>query len=215
MPEEETRAPAGQPTARPTETSHNPPWWRRRKIVAVVGGAVVLVAAAGTGAALASGTPTAPPVIPTAHSYASATGVLAAMDRKGVVCSGVGRAGQFADCSGVSDGDTVIGMFRNHADAVAYADGMVTLGLQLHTPTAEVVGPNWVVNTSPAFASQVVAAIGGEIITKANAQPPASAPAWPAAVFSRAVQGQATAPGEMGGGGGASVRSIGPILIWL
>jgi hypothetical protein len=187
MPEEETRAPTGQPTARPTGTSRNPPWWRRRKIVAIVGGAVVLVAAAGTGAALASGTPTTPPAIPPAHSYASATGVLAAMDRKGVVCSGVGQAGQFADCTGASDGDTVIGMFRDHADAVAYADGMVTLGLQLHTPTAEVVGPNWVVNTSPAFADEVVDAIGGQIITKANAQPAAPAAAWPADVFTGAA----------------------------
>jgi hypothetical protein len=190
MPEEETRAPTGQPTVRPTASSPYPPWWRRRKILAIAGGAVVLVAAAGTGAALASGTSTSPPVIPTAHSYASAIGVLAAMDRKGVVCSDVGQAGQFADCSGASDGDTVIGMFRNHADAVAYADGMVTLGLQLHTPTAEVVGPNWVVNTSPAFAGQVVGAIGGEIITKANAQPPpGSAPAWPAAIFASDARG--------------------------
>jgi hypothetical protein len=184
MPEEETRAPAGQQAVRPIASSPDPAWWRRRKIVATVGGAVVLVAAAGTGAAIVSGRSTSPPVIPTAHAYASAIGVLAAMDSKGVVCSGVGQAGQFADCSGASSGDTVIGMFGDHADAVAYADGMVTLGLQLHTPTAEVVGPNWVVNTSPAFAGEVVDAIGGEIITKANAQPPpGSAPAWPAAVF--------------------------------
>jgi hypothetical protein len=189
MPEEETRAPAGQATARPLEASRYPPWWRRRKIVAAVGGAVVLVAAAGTGVALAGGT-SKPPVIPTAHSYRNAISVLAAMDRKGVVCSDVGQAGQFADCSGASDGDTVIGMFGSHADAVAYADGMVTLGLQLHTPTAEVVGPNWVVNTSPAFAGEVVDAIGGHIITKANAQPPpVSAPAWPAAVFASPAQG--------------------------
>jgi len=144
----------------------------------VVGGAVVLVAAAGTGAALASGRSAPPPVIPAARAYASPTGVLAAMDRKGAVCSGVGQAGQFADCSGVSDGDTVIGMFSDHAEAVAYADGMITLGLQLHTPTAEVVGPNWVVNTSPAFAQEVVAAIGGQVLTKANAQGTPQAEQW-------------------------------------
>ena len=96
------------------------------------------------------------------------------MDSRGVVCSGVGPAGQFADCSGASDGDTVIGMFSSHANALAYAYGMVTLGLQLHTPTAEVVGPNWVVNTSPAFAGEVVEAIGGQVITKANAAAPVS-----------------------------------------
>jgi hypothetical protein len=189
MPEGETRAAGGETAAQPSAAAPGPPWWRRRKIVAGVGG-VVLAAAAGAGAVLVTRTSGAPPAIPTARSYPSAISVLAAMDRRGVVCSGVGQAGQFADCSGAADGDTVIGMFGNHADAVAYADGMVTLGLQLHTPTAEVVGPNWVVNTSPAFADQVVDAIGGVIITKENAHPPpGTAPAWPAAVFSGPDQG--------------------------
>src|ERR1700728_2747025 len=152
MPEEGTRSPASQPqspppTGRPTAPSAQPPpWWRRRKVAAAVGGAVVLVAAAGTGAALATRSPASPPDIPAARAYASATGVL----------SGVGEAGQFADCSGTSDGDTVIGLFSDHANALAYAEGMIILGIQLHTPTAEVVGPNWVVNTSPAFAGEVV-----------------------------------------------------------
>ena len=86
------------------------PWWRRRRVVAVAGGAVVLVAAAGTGAALASGSSAAPPVIPAARAYPSAVAVLAAMDSKGAVCSGAGQAGQFADCSADSNGDTVIGI---------------------------------------------------------------------------------------------------------
>jgi hypothetical protein len=197
MPDEGTRAPTGQPQSRPpgwptTTSTQQPPWWRRPKIVAGVGGAVVLVAAAGTVAALASRASTTSPHIPAARSYASAVSVLAAMDRNGAVCSGVGQAGQFADCSAASNGDTVVGMFSDHADALAYADGMVTLGLQLHTATAEVVGPNWVVNTSPAFAGEVVDAIGGQIITKANASPPpvsAPAPAWPADVFSSPAQG--------------------------
>jgi hypothetical protein len=154
------------------------PRWRRRRVVAIAGGAVVLVAAAGTGAALASGSSAAPPVIPAARAYPSAVSVLAAMDSKGAVCSGAGQAGQFADCSADSNGDTVIGLFSNHADALAYADGMITLGLQLHTPTAEVVGPNWVVNTSPAFADEVVDAIGGQVITKANAQGSPEAEQW-------------------------------------
>ena len=64
----------------------------------------------------------------------------------------------------------MIGLFSDHANALAYAEGMIILGMQLHTPTAEVVGPNWVVNTSPAFAGEVVEAIGGQILTKANAQ---------------------------------------------
>jgi hypothetical protein len=170
MPEEGTGA-----TAAATPPA---PWWRRRRVMAVAGGAVALVAAAGAGAALAAGTSSSPPVIPTARAYASATGVLAAMDSKGAVCSGAGQAGQFADCSADSNGDTVIGMFSDHADALAYADGMITLGLQLHTPTAEVVGPNWVVNTSPAFAGEVVDAIGGQVLTKANAQESPEAEQW-------------------------------------
>ena len=183
MPEEGTRSPAGQPQSpppgRPTAPSAAlPPWWRRRKLAAAIGGAVVLVAAAGTGAALASRSPAPPPDIPTARAYASATGVLAAMDRRGVVCSGAGQAGQFADCSGTSDGDTVIGLFSDHANALAYAEGMIILGIQLHTPTAEVVGPNWVVNTSPAFAGDVVEAIGGQVLTKANAQGTPQAEQW-------------------------------------
>ena len=183
MPEEGTRSPAGQPQSPPpgspaAPSAQLPPWWRRRKLAAAVGGALVLVAAAGTGAALASRSPAPPPDIPTARAYASATGVLAAMDRRGVVCSGVGQAGQFADCSGASDGDTVIGLFSDHANALAYAQGMIILGIQLHTPTAEVVGPNWVVNTSPAFAGDVVEAIGGQVLTKANAQETPQAEQW-------------------------------------
>ncbi|HEX4093410.1 MAG TPA: hypothetical protein VHZ33_32220 [Trebonia sp.] len=183
MPDDSTAGPAGRPAA---ASPPDPPWWRRRRALTVVGGAALIVAAAGTGAALASGSSGEPRPIPAAHAYASPTGVLAAMNRKGVVCTDVGPAGQFMDCSGASQGDTVIGMFNDHAQAVAYADGMVTLGLTLHTPTAEVVGPNWVVNTSPAFADEVVDAIGGQVITKANAQPtPTAVPAtaWPASVI--------------------------------
>jgi len=178
MPEDETRAPAEQSTAASTR---HPAWWRRHKLITASGG-VVLIAAAGTAAAIASASSGRPPA-PTARAYANTTSVLAAMDSRGAVCSGVGPAGAFMDCSGASSGDTVIGLFSNHADALAYADGMVILGLQLHTPTAEVVGPNWVVNTSPAFAGEVVDAIGGEIVTKANAEPPPTA-AWPADVIS-------------------------------
>jgi hypothetical protein len=188
MPEDGTRAPTGRPTA---TSGQHPAWWRRHFRITAAGGAV-LIAAAGTGAALATWSSTPPRAIPTAHAYSTTTGVLAAMDRGGVVCSDAGPAGEFVDCSGASSGDTVIGMFGNHADAVAYADGMITLGLQLHTPAAEVVGPNWVVNTSPAFAGEVVDAIGGEIITRANAQPPPvsdPASAWPAAVIAGSAQG--------------------------
>jgi hypothetical protein len=186
MPENGTRETTGRPTA---TSGQQPAWWRRHKRITAAGGAV-LIAAAGTGAAFASRTPNPPRAIPAAHAYSATTGVLAAMNSKGVVCQDAGPAGAFMDCSGASSGDTVIGMFGNHADAVAYADSMIILGLQLRIPAAEVVGPNWVVNTSPAFAGEVVDAIGGEIITKANAQsPPVSAPAWPAAVIAGSSQG--------------------------
>jgi hypothetical protein len=180
MPEDGTHA----PTERPTASAQQPAWWRRHKLISAAGG-VVLIAAAGAGAAMASASSGTPRPTPTARAYASTTGMLAAMDGNGAVCSGQGPAGAFMDCSGASSGDTVIGLFRNHADAVGYADSMVILGLQLHTPTAEVVGPNWVVNTSPAFADEVVAAIGGQIVTKANARPAPGA-AWPADVISGA-----------------------------
>jgi hypothetical protein len=181
MPEDGTRAPTERPTA---ASAQQPAWWRRHRLITAAGG-VVLIAAAGAGAAIASASSGTPP-IPTARAYATTTSMLAAMDGNGAVCSGVGPAGAFMDCSGASSGDTVIGLFRDHADAVAYADGMVILGLQLHTPTAEVVGPNWVVNTSPAFAGEVVAAIGGQIVTKANARPGPAA-AWPTDVISGAA----------------------------
>ncbi len=177
MPEDGTRAPAEPSTETP---ARQPAWWRRHKLISATGG-VALIAAAGVGAAIASASSGTLPT-PAARAYASTASMLAAMDGRGAVCSGAGPAGAFMDCSGASAGDTVIGLFSSHANAVAYADGMVILGLQLHTPTAEVVGPNWVVNTSPAFAGEVVAAIGGEIVTKANAQPGPAA-AWPTDVI--------------------------------
>ena len=189
MPEDGTRAPAEPSTETPAP---QPAWWRRHKLISATGG-VALIAAAGAGAAIASASSGTPPT-PAARAYATTTSMLAAMDSRGAVCSAAGPAGAFMDCSGASAGDTVIGLFSSHANALAYADGMVILGLQLHTPTAEVVGPNWVVNTSPAFAGEVVAAIGGEIVTKANAQPGPAA-AWPTDVISgSAAQGWATAP---------------------
>jgi hypothetical protein len=188
MPDDGTRAAAEQsaaaPAEQPTAGAQQPAWWRRHKLITATGG-VVLVAAAGAGAAITSAS-SGPPPVPAARAYATTTSMLAAMDDKGAVCSGAGPAGAFMDCSGASSGDTVIGLFRNHADALAYADSMVILGLQLRTPTAEVVGPNWVVNTSPAFAADVVAAIGGEIVTKANAQSGPAA-AWPTDVISGAT----------------------------
>jgi hypothetical protein len=111
------------------------------------------------------------------------------MAAKGAVCTGVsftsssvdGSVGQWVDCSGASNGDTALGVFDNHADAVAYADQMVSTGKQIGTPTAEVVGPDWVVNTSPAFAKKVVKAIGGQVVTSASGSAAAGAGSGPPA----------------------------------
>ena len=45
---------------------------------------------------------------------------------------------------------------------------MINSGATTNTPTAEVVGPNWAVNTVPSFATQVQRAVGGQLI---NGQP--------------------------------------------
>ena len=81
MPENGTRAPTGRPTA---ASEQHPVWWRRHKRITAAGGAV-LIAAAGTGAALATWPSNPPQAIPTALAYSTTTGVLAAMNRGGVV----------------------------------------------------------------------------------------------------------------------------------
>lgn len=119
----------------------------------------------------------------TAQSYANAKALLTAMAANGAPCSGVsytsssvyGGVGQFVECSGASNGDTALGIFDNHSDAVTYADDMVSVGKVANSPVAVVVGPDWAVNTSPAFAKKVVKAIGGTIITGSSAQASAGA----------------------------------------
>jgi hypothetical protein len=88
-----------------------------------------------------------------------------------------------ADCSGKSDGDTSVSTFASHADAITFASRMIAM--QPGT-SAEVVGPNWVVNTVPAYASWVRSAIGGQVFTSRNrpavqatAAPVQTAPATP------------------------------------
>jgi hypothetical protein len=122
----------------------------------------------------------------TAHSYASARSLLAAMDANGAACTGAnfitptvaGAVGQIADCSGASNGDTVLAVFTGHAAAAAYARGVITLAEGSGgTPTGAVTGPDWAVNTSPAFARKVVKAIGGRVIFSSPAPTPVPAPA--------------------------------------
>jgi hypothetical protein len=71
-----------------------------------------------------------------------------------------------AECSGASQGDTSISVFDNHADALAHAHEMISVSASGgQGPAAEVVGPNWTGNTSPAVAAKVVEAVGGQVIT--------------------------------------------------
>jgi hypothetical protein len=89
-----------------------------------------------------------------------------------------GSINPYVDCSGASNSDTVVNTFTDHASALAYAHWMLAVGNSLGMPTAEVVGPNWVVNAVPLFARKVVQAGGGQLISTAAASsspPPAAA----------------------------------------
>jgi hypothetical protein len=61
-------------------------------------------------------------------------------------------------CSISSDGDTVIGLFANHSDAVAHAKAMAGAGSQ------EVVAGNVEVNTSYGNGPRIANALGGSIV---------------------------------------------------
>jgi hypothetical protein len=124
-----------------------------------------------------------------AHSYADVQSLLAAMAQHGAACSDVsvmtgstvsGSLSTFADCSGVSSGDTAIFMFKNHASAVAYANRILDGG-QEFGPRAEVIGPKWTVNTVPAFADKVIKAVGGQLMAEPSTAPADPAPTAPSA----------------------------------
>jgi hypothetical protein len=176
---------------RPARTS----WLRRHKVLTVLGGLAALIIIGGiasaTGGTKIKPTATSSPTTPahvTARSYPNVASLLAAMAVRGAICSGAtfksgstadGALSNFVDCSGTSAGDTAIVLFTNHAEAVAYAQSMISVGQEANSPTEEVIGPNWVVNTSPGFAPKVAKAVGGQLITTpaASATPAASTPA--------------------------------------
>jgi len=121
---------------------------------------------------------------PPARSYPGVQSLLAAMAQHGAACSHVsidtgsavsGALSTFAECSGTSSGDTAIVIFTDHASAVAYANDMLNVGKSLG-PTAEVVGPDWTVNTVPTFAAKVVKAVGGQLITEPSSASSAPQP---------------------------------------
>jgi Host cell surface-exposed lipoprotein len=183
-----------QSSPQPSPLPAPPKRHRARKTLLIIGSAVVALIVLIVIVSVATAKPkpaadnTPPPTTsapatpsaPTAQSYTSVQSLLTAMAAHGAPCSAVsiktgsavnGALSTFAECSGASSGDTAIVMFTNHADALAYANSMVTNPI---TPTAEVVGPDWTVNTSPAYAAKVVKAMGGQLITAPAASSPAS-----------------------------------------
>jgi hypothetical protein len=106
-------------------------------------------------------------------SYPDVESLVAALAVGGAICTNVqflngstadGATNPFVECSGSSNGDTAIIVFRSHADAVAYAHHMIGVNTSIGTPGAVVVGPDWAVNTSTSFARKVVSAVGGKTI---------------------------------------------------
>jgi hypothetical protein len=76
-----------------------------------------------------------------------------------------GGVGPIIDCTGTSSGDTTIVVFVNHADAVAFAQNIISgASAGALGPAGEVVGPDWAVNTSPSYATEVQRAIGGQLM---------------------------------------------------
>lgn len=165
---------------------------RVRKALLIVGGAfvalivLVVVVTAVSGKNKPAAAPSATPLTPTAQSYSGTASLLAAMAAHGATCSGVslsysgsvpGEVNPFAECTGISNGDSAVTVFTDHASALAYANSMISLSVTNSLgPTAEVVGPDWTVNTAPAFAAKVAKAVGGQLITA----PAASSSATPA-----------------------------------
>lgn len=141
---------------------------------AIIAAAVLTIAACGSSASKTSaGTPVA-------QSYPDTASLLAAMAAHGATCSGAtlssggvvpGEINPYADCSGISNGDTAVLVFTDHASALAYGNHMISAGL---SPVAEVVGPDWTVNTVPAFARKVISAVGGQLISAPAAPAPAA-----------------------------------------
>lgn len=161
------------------------------KLAGLAAAGALAIAGCGGPAAVthtAAATPTAARPTPT-FEFTDVESLVAAMAVHGALCSAVsfvngevpGSINPYVDCSGVSEGDTSVSMFTSHASALAYARAEINTGQGLGQPTAEVIGPNWVVNTVPAFARKVVHAVGGQVISWVPAAPtPATTPTSPA-----------------------------------
>jgi hypothetical protein len=141
----------------------------------------IFLAVLGLGLA-ACGTPkpqSAPAHSTAAHtsavSYRDVESLVAAMAVHGAVCGNVqftsstmpGGLSPHVGCDGISSGDTSVVVFTDHGSALTFARNLIQSDSSLG-PMAEVVGPDWVVNTVPAFARQVMHAVGGQLLTPAN-----------------------------------------------
>jgi hypothetical protein len=209
------------PEVRPPRKRH-----RIRKTLLILGGGfaalIVLVviinlATGGTKIKPAAAPSATPTPTPTVQSYPSAPALLAALAAHGAPCSGAsvksggavaGEINPFVDCNGGgSSDDTVLIVFTDHASALAYANSMISLGQSINTPTADVVGPNWTVNTVPGFAPKVVKAVYGQLIpwiAPAASAPATSAPATSAPATSAPAAPATSAPAAAPAGPTAS-----------
>jgi hypothetical protein len=146
---------------------------------------VVLAAACTVLVAGCTGSSAPPHLAPPAGggSYPNARALLHALAVAGIPCTGASVLAQptasgatsMADCgSPASPGDTVVAVFRNHADAQSFAIRLTALGSEgLMGPVMVVVGQNWAVNTVLDYGTKVQVALGGQAL-------PAPAPSSPA-----------------------------------
>lgn len=109
-------------------------------------------------------------------SYPSAQAVLDQLAKNGAPCAKPSPVANptspgalsMTGCFGVSsaaNSDTVITVFDTHDDALAAARQMLAFEQGMgNVVNWEIVGVNWLVNTVPAYAPKVVAALGGQRI---------------------------------------------------
>jgi Host cell surface-exposed lipoprotein len=161
--------------------------------VAALGAIGGIASAASGGSHPAASTAPAPKATHSAPAkpvgFAQVQGLLITLSQHGAACKADDAIttstlpGSLAavDCTGISSGDTVIAAFKDHASAVNYAQMAVSIGKAAGSPTAEVVGPTWTINTVPAFAAKAATATGGQLMTEPAATPAAPASQAPAA----------------------------------
>ena len=132
-----------------------------RPIIRMIGLALVLAACGNSPAAKAP--VTAPPGV---ARYANAASLVTALASHGDTCSGASYTGSaMATCQG---GPTTVLTFSSskatHANIVKVGQDMIALATATGKTVAVVVGPNWIVLGTPAFASRVQRDLGGQYI---------------------------------------------------